>query len=104
MAVIYRIRHSYTPRRFGTGPTIMTDSLTPTISPVDGSLITTRAERAEHNRRNGVIDLAPGDKKHMERTRYPIEPSDPMPDLKRWDERIDSVGFEQAYGEAGEVE
>ena len=101
MAVIMRIRHSYQPRRFGTGPTIVTDSLPETVSPVDGSIIRTRAERDEHNRRNGVIDLAPGDRKHVERSRYPIEPPPVEPDLKRWEERIDSVGFEQAYAEAG---
>ena len=76
MAVIFRIEHWPEPRRFGTGPTILMDTLPETISPVDGSVISTRAERAEHNRRCGVIDLAPGDLKHMERSRYPIEPSD----------------------------
>ncbi len=104
MVVRYRIRHAYEPRKFGTGPTILTDALPETVSPVDGTVFRTKAERDEHNRRNGVIDVGPGDKKYMERTRTPIEPSDPGPDLKRWGERIDSVGFEQAYGEAGEAE
>ena len=104
MAVIFRIEHWPEPRRFGTGPTILMDTLPETISPVDGSVISTRAERAEHNRRNQVMDLAPGDLKHMERSRYPIEPSDARADLERWETRIDSAGFDQAFGEAGETE
>lgn len=45
--------------RFGTAPMFIGDAYysNPTVSPVDGSVIDSRAKLREHNARNGVVDI-----------------------------------------------
>lgn len=43
------------PEPAGAGPMVMRD-ISERVSPVDGTVITSRTQLAAHNRRNGVID------------------------------------------------
>ena len=53
------------------------------ISPVDGSLITSRADREEHNRRNGVADVGndPAYRNPKRPEKKPVDLSDTMREM-----------------------
>ena len=61
--------------------TIIGDLEEPFVSPVDGSVIGSRADRREHNRRNNVIDV--GNDLAVTRSKTPFEPSGVGADIDR---------------------
>lgn len=65
----------------GKRPTNLMSDLEPFVSVVDGSVISSRSDRREHNRRNKCIDI--GNDKAILRPKPPYEPKGVAEDIKR---------------------
>lgn len=75
-------RHEASPHpREGRRPTNLMRDLEPFVSVVDGSIISSRSDRREHNRRNRCIDI--GDDPAILRPKKPYEPTGIGEDIKR---------------------
>ncbi len=60
---------------------LMSDIKEPFVSPVDWTVISSRADRREHNKRNQCIDI--GDDKAILRPKKPYEPKGVSDDIRR---------------------
>lgn len=74
------------------------------ISPVDGSLITSRRDREEHNRRNGVVDV--GDDPMYDPDKIDPNPSTPEVDYTDTLRELaaNPAAVERTMAEAGRVD
>lgn len=82
---LYEVTPGTTRRGF-----VGTDEVSPFVSPVDGSVIRTRKQLEEHNRRNGVSNDPDHLREQVERAR-----DRPLPKTERVRELIKSYDFVQ---------